>query len=131
MITAQDIMTMDVVTVRENTPIREAIELLLRHNISGVPVVRDDTTLVGILTEKDVLILLDKPDDLKNKIVADFMTTAVLSFELNATIQTICACLRGPSIRRLPVTQNGRLVGIVSRRDLIMSIMKTEGITAL
>ena len=124
MVTARDIMTMDVITVREDTPIRDAVELLLRHNISGVPVVRGRATLIGILTEKDVLRLLDKPQDLQGKAVADFMTTAVLSFELDASIQTICACLRGPSIRRLPVTQNGELVGIVSRRDIIKSIMR-------
>jgi len=131
MTAARDIMTMDVITVREDTPIREATELLLRNNISGVPVVRGRTTLVGILTEKDVLILLDKPQELEDKTVADFMTTAVLSFELDASIQTICACLRGPSIRRLPVTQDGELVGIVSRRDIIKSFMQAAEVTAI
>jgi CBS domain-containing protein len=124
MITAREIMTMDVVTVREDTPIREAVELLLRHNISGLPVVRNSTTLVGILTEKDVLRLIDNPHHLEDKTVSDFMTTAVISFELDTSVQTMCACLRGPSIRRLPVTQNDELVGIVSRRDIIQTIMR-------
>lgn len=89
MIAARDIMTMDVVTVAGDTPIRVAANLLIRHNISGVPVVREDSTLVGIITEKDILKLLDKPHSLDNATVEDFKTKSVVSFELGKSVREI------------------------------------------
>ncbi len=127
MITARDMMTMDVVTITGDTPIRVAIDLLIRHNISGIPVVRDDSTLVGIITERDILRLIDEPQSVNNGKVEDFMTTPVVSFELRSSVRKMCDFLAGKCMRRLPITQDGKLVGIVSRRDIIKSIMETEG----
>lgn len=128
MITARDIMVMDVVTVTKDTPICVAIDLLIRHNISGIPVVENDSTLVGVITERNILRLLDEPRGLDNGTVADFMTAPVVSFELHESVKTMCDFLIKKCIRRLPVTQDGRLVGIVSRRDIIRSITQTEGV---
>ena len=58
MFTAEEIMTKDVISVKKDTPIREAMELMLNHKISGLPVVDDDMNLVGVISEKDVVSLL-------------------------------------------------------------------------
>ena len=55
MFKAKNIMTKEVISVKKDTPIYEAVELLAKNEVTGIPVVKDDMTLVGILTEKDVL----------------------------------------------------------------------------
>ena len=67
MLTAEEIMTRDVITVEENAPIREAMEIMLKEQVSGLPVVSDDRRLAGVLSEKDVLNLLYDTEALKSK----------------------------------------------------------------
>ena len=55
MLEAKDLMTKQVICIRKDTPILEAIKLMAKNNVTGIPVVEDDTTLVGILSEQDVL----------------------------------------------------------------------------
>ena len=70
MVEARDIMTTEVISVRRHTPICEAAELLIKHEITGMPVVDADMTLVGILTEKDLLRLLHSHEDEEERVVA-------------------------------------------------------------
>jgi len=116
---AKDIMTRNVISVEKYTPIYEAVELMAKNNITGVPVVEDDMTLVGILTEKDVLTLFNAHEGCKDKTVSDFMTQPPVYFDKNESLLDICDCLKSNYFRRVPVTSNGRLVGIISRRDII------------
>ncbi|MHC4285834.1 MAG: CBS domain-containing protein, partial [Planctomycetota bacterium] len=58
MLSAEEIMTGDVITVKEDTPIHEAMEIMLKEQVSGLPVVFDDMSLAGVLSEKDVVTLL-------------------------------------------------------------------------
>jgi CBS domain-containing protein len=123
----RDLMTKNVVCVKKDTPIAEALEFLERHNISGLPVVEDDMTLVGILSEKDVLgFFYDDEIELKDKKVAEFMTTPAISFDEDDELLGACTCLENHFIRRLPVTRQGKLTGIISRRDIIKYILWTK-----
>ncbi len=123
MLTAKDIMTKEVVSVRRNTPVREALQLMLVNEISGVPVVKEDMTLVGIVTEKDLLRLLHGPQGTKGKTVKEFMTQPAVHFEENESLEEICDCLDEVTFRRVPVTKEGKVVGIVSRPDVIRCIL--------
>jgi CBS domain-containing protein len=123
MITAKDIMTKEVVSVRRNTPVREALQLMLVNRISGIPVVKEDMTLVGIVTEKDLLQLLHGPQGTKGKTVEEFMTQPAVYFEEDESIDEICDCLDGVTFRRVPVVKEGKVVGIVSRPDVIRYIL--------
>ena len=123
MLKAKDVMTKTVISVRRDTPAEEALELLLERKISGVPVVEKDMTLVGIVTEKDLLGLLFKPQGLKEKTVEGLMTQPVVNFEENETLEEIGKCLAKVSFRRVPVTKEGKVVGIVSRPDIIRCIL--------
>ena len=67
MLKAKDIMTKEVVGVKEEAPIYEAIEMLAKNEIAGIPVIEDDMTLVGIVTEKDVLRLFYADEQEKNE----------------------------------------------------------------
>jgi len=124
MIKAKDIMTQDVINVKKDTPIYKALELLAKHNITGIPVVRDDMILVGVLSEKDVLSLFYAHEDEKEKIVNDFMTQPAVHFDENESLLDVCDCLANNYFRRVPVTSQGKLVGIISRKDIIDYILQ-------
>jgi CBS domain-containing protein len=119
MFTAEEIMTQNVVTVKEDMPISEAMEIMLKGGVSGVPVVDDDMALVGILSEKDVVTLLYDKEGLKTKKVRHFMTERAISFDKDDGLVEICDFLAKGLVRRVPITLEGRLVGIVSIPDII------------
>jgi CBS domain-containing protein len=121
---AKEIMTKQVISVRKDTPVSEALELLWKNNITGVPVVEDDMTLVGVLTEKDVLTLFWAHEDQKNETVSSFMTQPALHFDENDALASVCECLRNYDLRRVPVTSKGKVVGIISRADMIGYILR-------
>jgi CBS domain-containing protein len=95
------------------------------NNITGLPVVNDDGTMAGVLTEKDVLKLLyhglDKPGT-----VEEFMTTNVVCFEQDDNLADITDCLMMNRFRRIPILNKGRLVGIISRKDIIRHISRLQ-----
>ena len=97
---AKEIMTKQVISVRKDTPVSEALELLWKNNITGVPVVEDDMTLVGVLTEKDVLTLFWAHEDQKNETISSFITQPVLHFDENDALASVCECLRNYYLRK-------------------------------
>ena len=122
-----DIMKTDVVTVKKDTPIYEAMERLVEHNITGLPVVDDNMALVGIVTEKDMLRLIVDLDVLKwesdldesSTCVEKYMTKEVVSFAPEDSLLEICDCLLKKKFRRIPIVSDGKLIGILSRKDII------------
>jgi CBS domain-containing protein len=124
MLKARDIMTENVFSVKKDTPIYEALELFAKHNITGIPVVRDDMILVGVLSEKDVLRLFYAHEDEEEGTVNDFMTQPAVHFDKDESLLDICDCLTNNYFRRVPVTSEGKLVGIISRKDIIDYILQ-------
>ncbi len=128
MLPIKSIMTKNVISVKPSTPIYEAMELLTKHKISGLPVVNDENRLVGILSEKDVLrILLNSDLQARNK-VEHFMTKDVVSFTEDTGAVTICKFFLEKNIRRVPIVKDGILIGVVSRRDIIALILEAKSI---
>jgi CBS domain-containing protein len=124
MLQAKDIMTKQVVCIRKDTPIFEAIRMMANNNITGIPVIDDDSTLVGMLSEQDVLRLLHTYDEEKDRTVNDFMTQPAIHFEENEPLLDVCYCLRDNSIRRVPITLNGKVTGVISRSDILKRILQ-------
>ena len=124
MLEAKDIMTKQVVCIRKDTPIFEAIRMMSNNNITGIPVVEDDLTLAGMLSEQDVLRLFHTYDDEKDRTVNDFMTQPAIHFEENEPLLDVCYCLRDNSIRRVPITLNGKVTGVISRSDILKRILQ-------
>ena len=124
MLEAKDIMTADVICIHKDTPIFQAIDLMAKNNITGIPVVGNDMALIGILSEQDVLRLFHTYEDEKDRTVSDFMTQPAIHFEQNEYVLDICYCLRDNAIRRIPVTSNGKVVGVISRSDIIKCILR-------
>ncbi|MHC4887928.1 MAG: CBS domain-containing protein [Planctomycetota bacterium] len=126
MLKAKDIMTENVVSVKKDTPIYEALGLLSEYNITGIPVVRDDMILVGVLSEKDILRLFYAHEDEEEGTVNDFMTQPAVHFDEEESLLDICDCLMNNYFRRVPVTSGGKLVGIISRKDIIDYILRLK-----
>lgn len=124
MLEAKDIMTKDVICIHKDTPIFQAIDMMVNNDITGIPVVENDMTLVGILSEQDVLRLLHTYEDEKDRNVNDFMTQPAIHFEQSEYLLDICYCLMDNAIRRIPITSDGKVVGVISRSDVLKCILR-------
>lgn len=135
----EDLMTRDVITVRPETSIHAAARLMVDHGVSGLPVVDDAGALVGLITEGD-LIVRQKPASRPKRwqlfladtarlareyqratglTVGEVMTQDLVSIAPDAPLAAVAALLEEHRIRRLPVVEDGVLVGVISRADLI------------
>jgi CBS domain-containing protein len=125
MTAAKNIMTKDVITVKDHTPIREAIEILVEKRISGLPVINDRNELVGVITEKDLLKLIFA-GDIDLGIVADYMTREVVTLDEETDLLDVCETLIEMNFKRIPILKDEHLAGIISRRDMIKYILDME-----
>ncbi len=116
---AQDIMRSASVTIAGDTNIYDAIEAMVKHNITGLPVLDKKGFLDGIISEKDVLRLLYDCETAEADMVSDYMTRNVVSFSGQAGIDEICECFLRNNFRRVAIVENGRLRGLISRRNII------------
>ncbi|ACZ42718.1 CBS domain containing membrane protein [Thermobaculum terrenum ATCC BAA-798] len=114
---ARDIMTTPVVTVTADMSIRDLAKILTEKGISGAPVVDDSGRVVGIVSEADVIA--------KNGFtVADVMQSQVISASEDTPVEVICSLMTNNKINRVPVLSGDRLVGIVTRADIVRAIAK-------
>jgi len=118
---AKAIMNTRVLSISQNEDLYEAINMMALNNITGLPVVDENENLVGIITEKDVLTLLYNLDD-KPGLVRDFMTSEVVCFDQEDDLNDVIDALGTNPFRRVPILNDGRLVGIISRKDIIAYI---------
>lgn len=109
---AAEVMTTKVITVREQQTKQQAARLLSKHRISGLPVVNDENVVVGVVTEYDVI-------SKKGQTVGEIMTRGVISITPDTDLEEVRHILVNERIKRLPVLEQGRLMGIVSRADLV------------
>lgn len=124
MLRARDIMKTDVISVGKETPIFEATELMVRNGISGMPVVEDDMTVAGILSEKDAILLFYEGQEAEHKTVSNFMTCPAVTFEEYESLLSVCDFLAKNIFRRVPITSEGKLVGIISIQDVLDGVLR-------
>jgi CBS domain-containing protein len=109
---ARDIMTSEVRTIDASASVEAAARIMFEESISGMPVVDSDDRIVGVVSEFDVL-------SRKGDTVRDIMTTSVVTVGEDTDPETIATMLIEQRIRRLPVVHDGKVVGIISRSDLV------------
>ena len=100
----------------------EAVDFLLRHRVTGAPVVDCDGKLVGIITETDLLRLVTQGIDGQpptEGTVAEYMTTDVVTVAPTVDIYYVAGMFLNNKFRRLPVVKNGKIVGSITRYDLL------------
>jgi CBS domain-containing protein len=140
----KDIMNTGVKTVKANTPVKDAAMIMCLQKISGLPVVDDGGKIVGILSEKDVLqrMFPDMGEAMGMDAKPNFeemeqnyndalgLNTSELMTRAVATVEPDMPCLKAASlmwlkkIRRIPVTENGKLVGIISIGDVHKAVFQ-------
>ena len=141
---AHQIMTRNIVTVGPETPVGEAANIMLRRHISGLPVVNDDGKLIGIISEGDFIRRSEIGTQRKlgrwarffagpGKLATDFvhehgrkvgeiMTSDPITVTEGASLERIVELMEKKNIKRLPVIQGDRLVGIVTRANLLQAV---------
>jgi CBS domain-containing protein len=146
MLKAKDIMTKEVITVKSETTIEELARLLMKQQISGAPVVDDKGKIVGIVTENDlisknsrlhiptILRLFDAyiplgtskmESDIRKmaaSTVEDICTKEIITVDEEASVEYIATIMTEKRIHILPVVREGKLVGIIGKKDLIKGI---------
>jgi CBS domain-containing protein len=149
-VTAADLMTTPAITVETNTSIGMVAELLVDKQISALPVCKPDGSLAGIISELDVMrpfreamrrkrdrwlgliaegeaLSPDFLDYLKTdtKLASDLMARHVVTASPTATLPELAELMVEHGVKRIPIVEGGRLVGIVSRSDLLRAISKS------
>ena len=114
-LTAADIMSREVVTVNADMLVEDAAKLLAYHNISGMPVEGWDGSVVGIVSEADVIGHIGET-------VSDVMTSDVVSVGQEASVEEIASLMAERRIKRVPVMASDRVVGMVSRADIVRAL---------
>lgn len=144
---AMDVMTSQVITVDENATVQAVAKLMTEHGISAVPVVDKDTRVIGMVSEGDLLHraetgtehrrswwleMMSSTDQLAGEYVKshsgkmkDVMTRDVLSVTEETPVADIAVLLETNRIKRVPVLRDGKLVGIVSRANLVRALAMT------
>lgn len=149
MLKAKDIMSTDVITVSPETTVKELAKLLEAHNISGAPVVDSQNSIVGVVTEADLIdqnkkihiptvvtildsvFYLENPDKMEKEMkkiagtsVAEICTEKPITLTENTPLDEIATIMSEKGVHTLPVTDEaGKLVGIVGRKDIIRTII--------
>ena len=116
-----DYMTRKLVTFGPDTNVVEAMRIFLEKRISGAPVVSGDGTLLGILSEVDLMqvVIQDSYYDESLGVVSDYMKHPVETIDPGMDIYTLAERFIREGRRRYPVVKEGRLVGQISRRDVL------------
>ena len=147
MLTAQNIMTHDVVTVQENATVRELAALLLERNISGAPVVDEAGAVIGVVTESDLIfqnkkvhlptafaildafVFLERPEKMELELkkiagskVGDICSRKLISVGPETELEELATLMAEKKIHTLPVMSEGRLVGVIGKSDIIRTI---------
>jgi CBS domain-containing protein len=148
MLTVRDVMTRSVVSVQRSTPLKEVAQALIDNNISGVPVVDVDGAVLGVVSEADLLVKEQGPDTIRHRPLARFlgesresqaqlvklgattateaMTSPAVTIPPGRPVQEAAAIMTARGVNRLPVVDDGRLVGIVSRADLVRAYVRSD-----
>jgi CBS domain-containing protein len=123
---ARDIMTTKLVTLNPEMDVFHGIEMLVRHNISGAPVIDADRRLLGIFSEKSCMkVLIDAAyEGLPTNQIGKFMDETPTTITPDTQLLSIAQIFLTTPRRRLPVIEDEKLVGQVSRRDVIRAVSK-------
>jgi CBS domain-containing protein len=133
-----EVMTSPAVTVPETATVKEAIELLERHSIAALPVLDHSGHLVGVVSEADVIREMVVPDQRAHEMpvrltappfrsrVADVMSTHPLTVSSDTELAAAADLMTSTVVKSLPVVDHGRVVGVVSRRDVIHLLSRQD-----
>jgi CBS domain-containing protein len=121
---AQEIMTQPVVAVTRDTTARDVAIQMFLGGFSGLPVAERDGDIVGIVTEFDVIRAIRDGAKVETTTVDEIMTKEVISVDVSTPLDEVLEVLETAHILRVPVTEDGKLVGVISRPDLLKAYVE-------
>jgi CBS domain-containing protein len=123
-VTTREYMATELITFSPYMDVMAALRMLVKHGHSGGPVVDDAGALVGMLSEKDCLkvAVLSNYEGVSPGLVRDFMAASVISVTPETTLLDVASRFIDAPFKRLPVVEGGRLVGQISRSDVLRAI---------
>lgn len=129
MLTAHQVMAENVICIPWNTAVEDAARLLLDNRISGAPVTDAGGRLIGIVSEYNLLAMVYDPP-LRSLPVTQFMTKEIVSVNADTTLEDVANLFIVNRIRRVPVLDDGKVVGIVSRPELLRYVLESRYVLA-
>ena len=119
-------MAKQLITFQSDTPIETAMESFLENKISGAPVLDNQGKLVGVLSEKDCMRTLFESSYYNNLggFVREYMSTDLKTINIHDTLSNVADEFIKSRFRRFPVMEGDKLVGQISRRDILRAIVK-------
>ena len=123
---AKDIMERPVIAATPLASLRDVATQLVTNEFSGMPVAASDGRVVGVITESDIVRILIEGKRLESLTAGEVMTGPPITVDVNTPIEDVMRSLEDNRIVRVPVTDQERLVGIISRRDVIRAILEPE-----
>jgi CBS domain-containing protein len=122
MLNAKDVMTRDVICISPETTLKDTVKVLVDNKVSGMPVCDSQGAVVGVISERDILNFIFS-GNVDNTTVREAMSTNVLSFPSDTPIDKISLAMGEKQIRRVPIIDSGKLVGIISRRSILRTVL--------
>jgi CBS domain-containing protein len=126
---ARDIMTRPVVSARKNASARDIALQLLSGLYSGMPVTDENGKVIGVITEFDLLGQLCEGKELAKLTANDVMRKEPITADVNTPVEEVLDIMLQNNIIRLPVTEEGKLAGVVARCDILKSYIEPEFVT--
>jgi CBS-domain-containing membrane protein len=148
MLTARDIMNSEVITITDESTVKELARILAIHQISGVPVINDQGKLVGVVTESDLIyqtkkvhiptvitildsvFYLENPDKMGDEMkkmagtkVKDILTSSPVTVTEDTPLDEIATIMAEKNMHTLPVVNKGGLVGVIGKKDIIRTLI--------
>ncbi len=130
----EEIMTKEIITLKQENTVKEALELLNRHNIRHIPIVNDLNHLVGIISDRDIRsaapsILDENPDSsILEQSLKTIMSSPVITIHPLDFIEDVASIFYDHSIGCVPVVQDNKIVGVVTEKDLLYTLIQITGI---
>ena len=126
---AKDMMTRPVVSARKNASTRDIALQLLSGLYSGMPVTDDDGKVIGVVTENDLLGHICEGKELTKLNASDVMSKNPVTVDVNTSLSEVLKTMLENNIIRVPVTDEGRLVGVIARCDILKVYIEPEFVT--
>ena len=128
-----DFMTRDLITFKSSQSVEEVVNALIKHRISGGPVVNDNNELIGVISEGDCIKQISESRyynmPMQDKTIEKHMATNVETIDGNMNIFDAASKFIEAKRRRFPIVENGKLVGQISQKDVLKAAMKLKGQT--
>ena len=123
---AKNIMQQPVTAATPRASLRDIATQIIDRGFSGMPVTESDGKVLGVITEADIVYSLIDGHRLENVAAAHFMTSPPVTVDVETSLEEVMRTLQEHRIVRVPVTEQGKLVGIISRRDVIRAVLELE-----